>query len=238
MLTPPRAVLFDLDGTLADSDAALAAGTAGAAKAAHSLIGVSIDAWSALNADVAGDVIAQHLDDWITGAVDAQAISREIYGRMLAQLGANPELVSPLVQAQAEAGFAGQRAFPDVAPLLDALSERGLPSGVVTNGASEVQRASLAAIGLAERFQVLVFSSEHGLAKPDPAIFRLALGELGTAAADTWFIGDNPSTDVAGARAAGLQPVWLNRAGREAAPGDPAPDLEVRSLSGLVALLD
>lgn len=52
-----------------------------------------------------------------------------------------------------------------------------------------------------------------------------------------WHIGDNPSTDVAGALAAGLCAVWLNRSGRDRAHDEPVPTLEVRSLVELVAAL-
>jgi len=41
----------------------------------------------------------------------------------------------------------------------------------------------------------------------------------------------------AGAKAAGLTAIWLNREGRARKKGDPEPDLEIRSLSGLIAFL-
>ncbi|WP_344753186.1 HAD family hydrolase [Gryllotalpicola koreensis] len=230
-------MLFDLDGTLADSDAALRAGTLGAAEAAHRLIGVATNRWLEVSTAVAAEVVAAHLDDWVTGAVDAAAISREIYARTLDKVGGDHVHLPELVRAQAAAGFAGQRAYPDVAPMLAALAERRLPTAIVTNGAAQVQRASLTAIGLDGRFDAVIISSEHGIAKPAPAIFALAIGELGVEPVEAWFIGDNPSTDIAGALNAGIQAVWINRDAHVLPADAPHADLEISALTELVPLL-
>jgi FMN phosphatase YigB (HAD superfamily) len=52
-----------------------------------------------------------------------------------------------------------------------------------------------------------------------------------------WHVGDEALTDVAGAHAAGLSAVWLNRNGRRWSSGIARPDHEIRSLSELPALL-
>ena len=51
--------------------------------------------------------------------------------------------------------------------------------------------------------------------------------------ADVWHVGDNLTTDIAGAHAAGIAGVWLNRERRRRAPSDPRPDLEISSLDDL-----
>jgi FMN phosphatase YigB (HAD superfamily) len=56
--------------------------------------------------------------------------------------------------------------------------------------------------------------------------------------ADAWHIGDSPSFDIAGANAAGLTSVWINRKERVLKPHEAQPDYTIESLSELVGLLD
>ncbi len=73
---------------------------------------------------------------------------------------------------------------------------------------SLVQRLQLAALGLADRFDVVLISEAEGVRKPDAEIFRRALDRCGVDASEAAFVGDHPNTDVVGARSAGLLPVW------------------------------
>ena len=86
-------------------------------------------------------------------------------------------------------------------------------------------------------FDVVVISGEVGFAKPDASIFRLALNKLPVEPENVWHVGDSLTTDVAGAKAAGLTAVWLNRSGLVRRESDPEPDLEIRSLSNLMAFI-
>ena len=115
---------------------------------------------------------------------------------------------------------AAWRAFDDVLPALSAL-EQAHPSvalGVVTNGEGEPQRAKLAAIGLGERFPVVVASGEAGVAKPEAEIFALACERLGVEPAQAVHVGDRLDLDAEGAIAAGLRGIWLDRLGTTPRP--------------------
>ncbi|MBI1724955.1 MAG: HAD-IIA family hydrolase [Candidatus Tectomicrobia bacterium] len=72
------------------------------------------------------------------------------------------------------------------------------------------------------------------IGKPGPFLFEQAMAELGVRAAEAVMVGDNLRTDVAGARAAGMASVWVNRWG--ALPGDPdvKPDMEVRRVDEIL----
>ena len=122
---------------------------------------------------------------------------------------------------------AAWRAFDDVLPALDALASAHPEAvlGVVTNGEAGPQRAKLAAIGLAERFSVIVASGQVGVAKPDRAIFALACERLGVKPAHAAHVGDRLDLDARGAAAAGLRGIWLDRSGKAAPPAAPAPDI-------------
>jgi HAD superfamily hydrolase (TIGR01509 family) len=99
--------------------------------------------------------------------------------------------------------------------LLDALRERGLKTGLVANAwpePSRLIRRDVQELGLAERLDVLVFSDEVGVRKPDPAIFLRALAELGVDPLDAMFVGDKLEADVQGAANVGMttvQALWF-----------------------------
>jgi len=58
--------------------------------------------------------------------------------------------------------------------------------------------------------EIVVDSHVHGVEKPDPRIFAIALGEMGIEAAGAVYVGDTVVFDVVGARAAGLTPVHVD----------------------------
>jgi putative hydrolase of the HAD superfamily len=72
--------------------------------------------------------------------------------------------------------------------------------------------------------------------KPDARIFRLALDEIGSDPAATWFVGDHPVNDIRGSAAAGLSPVWLE--GIHPWPeGHQNPGRQIQTLPELLALV-
>ena len=82
--------------------------------------------------------------------------------------------------------------------------------GVLTNGIEPVQRERMARSGLETYFSAFVISSVHGIAKPDPRIFRIALETMDVPARETLYVGDSVSSDMAGAAAAGIDFCWIN----------------------------
>jgi putative hydrolase of the HAD superfamily len=124
--------------------------------------------------------------------------------------------------------------FPDVPPALEWLRRAGHRLGVVSNFDSRLDDV-LQSLGLADCFEHVVVSSRAGAAKPDPAIFRRALELFDAAPADALHVGDAPEEDVAGAGAAGIRAVLLDRRGRYAERGDVR---RVRSLAELCARLE
>src|SRR5256884_975001 len=98
---------------------------------------------------------------------------------------------------------------------------------LVTNGAPDVQREKLSRTALASFFEITVISAEIGAGKPDPRIFEAALTSLEIAPNDAVMIGDSLARDIAGAHAAGIRAIWIDRASRETVPA-PAPVPEAR----------
>ena len=108
---------------------------------------------------------------------------------------------------------AAWRIYPDVEPTLAALAERGVKLGVVSNWDDRL-RPLLDALGLACRFDTIVVSSEIGVSKPAPGIFRKAAELLRTPPQAILHVGDSFEMDVEGARAAGLQARQIERTAR------------------------
>ena len=133
---------------------------------------------------------------------------------------------------------------------LRAVAALGIPIGVVSNSDGSVE-ADLRSIGLcyapapakpatapvpdgAVPVGVIIDSAVVGVAKPDPAIFAIALSALGVPPGETVLhVGDSLRYDVAGARAAGLQPVHMDPFGLCPAPADHP---HIRRLADLAAL--
>ena len=98
------------------------------------------------------------------------------------------------------------------------------------DGAARLRRTPAVPVG------VVVDSAVVGVAKPDPAIFSIALDALGVPASETVLhVGDSLRYDVAGALAAGLQPVHLDPYGFCPAPGGHP---HVRTLAELADNID
>jgi putative hydrolase of the HAD superfamily len=123
--------------------------------------------------------------------------------------------------------------YPDAAPTLGRLRQLGLRSAVVSNWDVSL-RGVLADVGLGGLVDAVVVSAEAGVKKPDPAIVEAALQQLGCPARTALMVGDSPETDVAAARAAGVRPVLLDRAGTAA---DTTEMDRILTLSELEALL-
>lgn len=98
--------------------------------------------------------------------------------------------------------------------LLETLRDRGLKLGLVSNALDPPYflHRDLEQLGVAQRLDVAVFSSEVGWRKPHPAVFERALDALGVMPGDALFVGDTLATDVAGAAALGMrtcQALWF-----------------------------
>lgn len=116
------------------------------------------------------------------------------------------------------------------------LREQGVRLGVVSNGGESAQEQKIDALGIRSHFSTVVISGAVGVRKPDPRIFHLALDGVSARAAECWMVGDHPVLDIAGARDAGLRPVWLR--GVHAWPHHmPYPDAQIDRLPDVLHLL-
>jgi putative hydrolase of the HAD superfamily len=104
------------------------------------------------------------------------------------------------------------RPFPEVPEALAALRAAGVRLVVVSNWDVSLHGV-LGETGLAPLLDGVLTSAEVGEAKPGGAMFRAALALAGAAPGEALHAGDSVEHDVAGALAAGLQAVHVQRAG-------------------------
>jgi YjjG family noncanonical pyrimidine nucleotidase len=84
---------------------------------------------------------------------------------------------------------------------------------LLTNGFADVQHARIARLGLDDLFDPVIISEEVGVAKPDPAIFDIALERMGHPDRTcVLMIGDSLSSDIRGGSNAGIDTCWFNPA--------------------------
>lgn len=227
-----RAILFDLDETLFDHRAAVAAAVTSwtAAQApCHPLLGEGPALWLRLE--------DKHLPAWHAGECSFGEQRRRRLRDYCRQLGL--PVPGDLDEAYGEFLLRYERAwqaFPDALPAVESLAGTGLTLGVLTNGEAMQQEAKLRRLGLLDLlYPVLTPDSLGGRFKPSPGCYLAAAAKLGLAPEEIVLVGDNLRLDAVGPTRVGMHGVWLDRYGSAAPPpGVPS----VRSLTALPALIE
>jgi putative hydrolase of the HAD superfamily len=233
-----RAVLFDFGGTLYDY-AALAPGDA----ESH----LALVEWAGVDADLATIRRAQRE---AMRAVFRTYLPRRFYlhrdlfrdaaAETLRILGVEPD-PEHLDRFRALQWTLHRRDFQlreGVVETLQALRERGLHVGMVSNIDDDQLEHLVEVAALRPHFDSLLSSEAAGACKPDPAIFAEALRRADCAAEETVFVGDTLAQDIAGANAVGMCSVLIwHREDREPALDGARPAHVIRRIPDLLDLL-
>ncbi len=181
----PRGVLFDLDGTLADSAHDLLV-AANAMRAGQGLAPLALEAFRPHVSRGARAMLRVAFPDLDDAARESRV----------------PELLD---QYQRHIGHhAG--VFEGVEAMLAALEAAGTPWGIVTNKPEYLARDLLPHLGWATRCAVLLGGDTLPVRKPDPLPLRVAAERMGLAPGDCVYVGDD-ARDIEAARAAGMPSV-------------------------------
>ncbi|MDG4760236.1 HAD family hydrolase [Micromonospora sp. WMMD710] len=189
-----QAVLFDFFGTLTRS---VQRGVAHLGTA--ELLGC--------HADTLTEVLDRTYYERATGQLgDAEATLRWV----CAQAGVHPSdhALRAAVASRHQAVRADTRLRADAVPVLAALRERGLRTGVISDCTHELP-AFLPQLAIAPLLDVRVFSVQVGQCKPAPALYLTACHRLGLAPGDCLYVGDGGSQELTGAERAGMTAVRL-----------------------------
>jgi HAD superfamily hydrolase (TIGR01549 family) len=155
-------------------------------------------------------------------------------------LTADEETLEALTDAFYEPIRAVTRPYADTTESLERIGGLGAAMGIITNSPWDTPertvRGDVEKWGLEGFFGAFVCSGEVPWRKPSPEFMWAAAEELRVSPEDCLVVGDRLERDIAGAQAAGMRSVWVNREGL-AAPGDgPEPDWVLENLAGVVEI--
>lgn len=218
-LTKMPALLFDLDGTLLDSDAIHKA--------------VFKELWAARGLTMEDGFYERHVHGRLNVDVFAEFLPDE----------ADPQALSDAKEAafrerlpRPYPSMPGARAF------LQSARAKGMPCAVVTNAMRLNADAMLQAIGLAEYFETIVIGEECAKGKPDAEPYQTAMTAVKTDPADCIAFEDSPtglqSAHAAGAFCVGVRSSLDDRALRDAGAHISIADFDDPALESVLAQIE
>lgn len=256
-----KALIFDLDDTLVVEEAAAEAAflqTCELAQRRHGIdpgglhatlrqtarrlwhgsparayaVAIGISSWEALWARFEGDD-----EDLRTLRAWAPVYRRDSWHQALRQHGIDDlDFASELGEIFGVERRKRHVVYDDVLPALEHVRQ-SYRLGLLTNGASGLQREKIAGAGIGRYFDEIVISGDIGVGKPDPRIFQTMLSRLAVTAAEAMMIGNSLRADIEGAYGVGMRTVWINREGSRQ-DGAVVPDYELADLGELGHVLD
>jgi HAD superfamily hydrolase (TIGR01509 family) len=136
---------------------------------------------------------------------------------------------------------AGTRPYPETRDALDCLRALGVKQAIITNSPwdtpARLPRADLERWGMANYFAAFICSGDVPWRKPNPSFMQAAADALGVAPEECLVVGDTLEVDVAGAVAAGMPAVWINRDDEALPPGGPQPTWTAGELGEVVGIV-
>jgi 2-haloacid dehalogenase len=126
--------------------------------------------------------------------------------------------------------------YPEVPDTLQKLKDSGQQIAILSNGSPAMLEAVVKSSGLEELVQIILSVEMVGIFKPDPAVYQLAVNQLGVTAAEIVFMSSN-AWDAVGATAFGLRVAWINRFAQRPERLPFQPDIEIKTLDQLPGLL-
>jgi 2-haloacid dehalogenase len=217
-----RAAVFDAYGTLFD--------VASASERAREALG---DRWQPL-AELwrtkqlqytwLRSLMGRHADFWhVTG--DALDFAMEALG-----------LDDAALRARLMSLYERLGAYPEARPTLEALMRGGIRLAILSNGAPRMLAAASEAAGVAPLLDAVLSVEAVGIYKPHPSVYKLALDHLRLWPNEVLFVSAN-GWDACGAKSSGLRVAWCNRAGQPSERLPAQPDVTIRTLAELPALV-
>jgi putative hydrolase of the HAD superfamily len=187
-------------------------------------VNIGISSWEGLWGDFEGDgEELQRLYEW------APTYRKNSWYESLKRFDIDePDLAVRLAENFVDNRRKMHRMYDDVQSVLEDFQGK-YKLGLLTNGAPRLQREKISGTKVGGYFDAIVISGDIGVGKPNPEIFDITLQRLGARADNAIMVGNSLSSDIAGARAAGIKAVWLNRNGNKR-DDKVVPDWEITGL--------
>jgi putative hydrolase of the HAD superfamily len=207
-----KAVIFDLGHTLIDyyHDWSAPEG-----RTVSRLYRLAREAGSHMQeAEFRGSVIATLQRDRERKSLDMLEVPLErVLGNILGNAGClvDEGLIQDALEIFYSALQEDRRLIPGTVEMLERVRDRGCAVGLVSDVAwglpSEYPLRDLRHYGLERFFDDMIFSTDVGLRKPHPRMFKMALFNLGAGSGDSMFVGNSLQADIRGAKGVGMRAV-------------------------------
>jgi phosphoglycolate phosphatase len=210
---PPASVVFDLDGTLLDSYAAI-----------HECLSLVLAAFGrpAVTPAETRRMVGHGLEALVARAVGAENV---------------PAGVKIFRDRYEVIGPESSTLLPGADAVTRRLVEAGIPMAIASNKPARFSREILEALGILSRFAFVGGPDSGFPPKPAPHMVFMALATMGAAGSGSVYVGDMP-VDIATARAAGIPVIAVPSGSASAAELEAvSPDLLIRDLNELPGLL-
>lgn len=240
MLPTPRAVLFDMTGTLHPQ--------AHVATAAIAATGMLLERHPEVAPDTIGPLLErelrtqfrEHMAQGFYLLRDLLAAGHRIAWREAGVELADDELAVMLDRFESTFVSAVQP-YPSAFSVLDAVRGAGIATAIVSVNDEQLLQDAVDACGFRHLFDLVLSSEAARSCKPEPGMFLQALAALGVPAADAVFVGDMPDLDIAGAKRVGMRTVLTTEDSsflpHFADDVDCVPDVTISSLAELPGVL-
>jgi len=127
--------------------------------------------------------------------------------------------------------------YQDVIPTLKELKKRNYKLGIVTDGNVERQKRKIKSLGFADFFDIIVFTKELNNPKPSEIPFQEVINKLEVSPQKSFYVGDNPLIDFEGAKKVGLKTIRILIGEFKGLPRNEYIDYEINNLKELLNIV-
>ena len=236
----PKAILFDLDGTIITSETIAEQAWREACKIAAKA-NKKLDSRKLFN--LINEIRESYWNDPVKNAEGRKNIPQArtwIVEQALSRIGVADRALAGSIELKYSTrkdeltGF-----FPNTEDVLQRLSERNVKLVLVTNGEGEVQREKINRFRLERYFTACLIEGELGYGKPDLRVYQTALSKLAISAEEAWMIGNDLHYDLSGSKELGIFSVWCDFEKKGLPSGSKViPDKIIRDIAELLPLID
>ena len=180
-------------------------------------------------------IVYQELDNYYRKSLKETFVETTldtIVFNALIKTGHNHSQLAKIVKTSVEVGLATRQItwFEDAQDTLHRLIELGYPLGIISN--THWRWIPERFNEVKPYFKVITLSYEHGFAKPHPSIFHSTAEKLRVSPENCLHVGDDPFTDIVGAKGAGMKTAYIKRSERNSEA-----DIEINKLSEILKYL-
>ncbi|HMK47894.1 MAG TPA: HAD family hydrolase [Methanocella sp.] len=127
--------------------------------------------------------------------------------------------------------------YPTVKPGLELLQKK-YRLGIISNAQEAFTLQELDVYGLRKYFDIIVLSSQAGIKKPNPGIFKIALDKMAVSPEETVFVGNDPFADILGASIYGMKTVLIGQLSGSIAGIKPDATISAANLTEVLKIIE